>query len=213
MPRARRLDSHCGCQLENGLWSAGYARVAGVDEVGRGALFGPVVAAAVVLDRGSHPGIDDSKRLAPERRHELALWIMKKTTFAVASASHLEIDALNIRQATFRAMRQALTLLDPPPDFVLVDGEPIQDLAFPQQGIIKGDQTSASIAAASILAKVQRDCLMQLYAPTFPCYNLSKNKGYGTQAHMEAIQRYGMSELHRRSFCRFLEEEQPRLAF
>jgi len=211
MPTHKKLRENCA--FERDLVAAGYRRVAGVDEVGRGALFGPVVAAAVVLGSNRHRGIDDSKRLSPSRRHDIALWIMKTVSYGVASATVDEIDTRNIRQATLEAMRRAIRLLDPPPDFVLVDGEPIPGLPLPQQGIVRGDQQSMSIAAASILAKVQRDALMSLYEARFPWYNLATNKGYGTRAHVEALRKHGMSSCHRRSFCRFVDDRQLRLCF
>ncbi len=204
------MASRVGCSLalEEGLHRDGYRSVAGVDEVGRGALFGPVVAAAVILDGGAHPAINDSKLLTPAVRKDLALWVMKRARFAVASASVAEIERYNIRVATFEAMTRALRLLDPPPDFVLVDGYPISHLEMPQQGVVGGDRTSASIAAASIVAKVMRDHLMRLYAERFPCYNLGQNKGYGSVTHKEAILRFGLTEHHRRSFCRSLDPRQ-----
>ncbi|MEW6365567.1 MAG: ribonuclease HII [Acidobacteriota bacterium] len=208
---ARR--SRCGLALEEELHRQGFRRVAGVDEVGRGALFGPVVAAAVIIDGPAHPALDDSKLLTPAARKELALWVMKRTRFAVASASVAEIDRYNIRIATFEAMTRALRLLDPAPDFVLVDGYPISRLDLPQEGVIGGDRTSASIAAASIVAKVMRDHLMRLYAERFPCYNLGQNKGYGSVMHKEAIQRFGLTEHHRRSFCGSLDNRQLALGY
>ncbi len=210
---AGRRSSGCSLAHERELARTGYRCVAGIDEAGRGALFGPVVVAAVTLNTRPHPAIDDSKRLAPPVRRDLALWIMRNARFAVASASREEIDHLNIRRATFVAMQRAIRLLDPPPDFVLVDGDPIPGLDLPQRAIIKGDGISFSIAAASIIAKVQRDCLIGLYDDRFPCYNLAKNKGYGTLAHIDAINRHGLTRHHRRSFCRWVDERQLSLTF
>lgn len=215
MPRAARpRSSGCSWRLERELERDGYGCVAGVDEAGRGSLFGPVVAAAVILDASSHrPDIDDSKKLKPAARREIALWLMRTSRFVVASASHDEIDSINIRRATFEAMKRAIGRLHPRPDVVLVDGEPIHGLDLPQRGIIRGDATSFSIAAASILAKVQRDSLLELYASEFPCYNLAKNKGYPTVEHLEAIRKFGLTTHHRRSFCRWAAGGQMSLQF
>lgn len=214
MPRARgRRDSGCGFRLERELDRGGYRCVAGIDEAGRGALFGPVVAAVVILPGELDPRIDDSKKLRPALRRELALKIMKSAHFAVASASCDEIDRWNIRVATMEAMKRAVSLLDPSPDFVLVDGHPVTGLDLPHRGVVGGDALSYSIAAASILAKVQRDYLMDLYGSRFPCYNLAKNKGYGTQDHIAAIRTHGLTSHHRRSFCRWFIDGQMSLAF
>lgn len=194
-PTARRT-------VENALRRLGFDRVAGVDEVGRGCLAGPVVAAAVVLDPRAHvAGLADSKLVPPEERDVLsALIIERATAWAVAVVDAGEIDRLNIHRASLQAMREAVGALAPLPDAVLVDGFRIPDLAIPQRGIVKGDRRCAAIAAASIVAKVARDRLMQDLDLQDPRYGFGRHKGYATAEHLEAVARYGYSAVHRRSF-------------
>ncbi|MBD1853529.1 ribonuclease HII [Leptolyngbya sp. FACHB-711] len=181
--------------------------VAGVDEVGRGALFGPVVAAAVILptdqlDRLSAAGVTDSKQLSAFQRQELAVQIRAVAIDCrIGIASVQEIDRLNILQATFLAMRRAVDRLSPQPDLCLIDGNHcVPQLVLPQQAIVKGDQRSLAIAAASIVAKVWRDTLILRLAAKYSGYDLASNKGYGTVKHRLALQQKGASRQHRRSF-------------
>ncbi|SRR5579883_1035005 len=187
------------------------AQVAGVDEVGRGALFGPVVAAAVILPAErltelAIVGVTDSKCLPAQQRKLLADQIRAcALTYAVGYASVWEIDRLNILQASLLAMKRAVLKLQVPPDLCLIDGnQRIPGLCYPQQTLVKGDQRSLVIAAASILAKVWRDELITRLAVKYPQYNLAANKGYGTPTHRQALVQYGASRWHRRSFrpCR-----------
>jgi ribonuclease HII len=176
--------------------------VAGVDEVGRGALFGPVVAAAVILDpRRRIPGIDDSKKLTALKREELAEKIRARALgFAVAEVVPERIDAWNIYQATRQAMAAAVAKLQPTPGYVLSDAVPLE-LPLPCAAIIRGDGRVVSIAAASILAKVHRDALMLELDERFPGYGLARHKGYATREHLERLRRLGPTELHRKSFA------------
>ena len=173
-----------------------------MDEVGRGALFGPVLAAAVILDPSRRiPGIQDSKRLSPKQREELAAEIQRHAlAFATGSVSAAEIDQINIYQASRLAMRKAVSQLVPPPDLVLVDALRL-DLTIPQVSIIKGDALSVSIAAASILAKVARDSLMREWDRMYPHYQLARNKGYPTPSHRALLQEHGPTPLHRYSYA------------
>ncbi|MFM7450359.1 MAG: ribonuclease HII [Leptolyngbyaceae cyanobacterium] len=185
--------------------------IAGVDEVGRGALFGPVVAAAVILPERAAPnlqavGVTDSKLLSAGQRVELAREIRASAiAFQIAYASVYEIDRLNILQASLLAMKRAILRLSVSPRLCLVDGnQRIPDLGYPQQTVVKGDQRLLSIAAASILAKVWRDQLISRLDRRYPQYQLASNKGYGTPAHRQAIYQFGLCRQHRRSFspCR-----------
>lgn len=185
--------------------------VAGVDEVGRGALFGPVVAAAVVVPDALQVqlldlGVADSKQLSPRRREQLYQTIgIVLSDYRVGLASVQEIDRLNILQASLLAMRRAVHRLDTVPDLCLVDGnQRIPQLELPQQTVVKGDQREVEIATASIIAKVWRDRLIVRLAKKYPGYDLAANKGYGTQRHRQALATLGPSRLHRRSFtpCR-----------
>jgi len=201
----------CSTQFEKDEWNAGRL-VAGVDEVGRGALFGPVVAAAVVLNPEDRiRGLNDSKLLDAPERERLNRHIQKRAlAWAVAAADAACIDAINILQASRRAMLAALQLLPQAPDFVLVDAVTLE---WPgrQQALIHGDARSASIAAASIVAKVHRDALLCRWDTVFPAYRLASNKGYGTPHHLAAIERWGPSPLHRRSFAPLNPGEEPQL--
>ncbi|MCX6618463.1 MAG: ribonuclease HII [Acidobacteria bacterium] len=193
----------CTRRLENLAYAAGRRCVAGVDEVGRGALFGPVVAAAVVLGSSCRiAGIDDSKRLSPAARAALEKKIRAgAVAWSVAAVDAARIDRINIYQASRQAMRDAVLGLDPRPDLVLVDALRL-DLPWEveQRAIIHGDARSISIAAASILAKVHRDRLMEDWDRVFPQYRLARNKGYGTAAHLRALREFGVTPEHRRSY-------------
>jgi ribonuclease HII len=181
----------------------GYQAVAGVDEAGRGPLAGPVVAAAVILPPDyRHPEINDSKQLTPGKRERL-YEVIKADALAVGLGvvEAPVIDRVNILRATLMAMRDAVLDLSLPPDFVLVDGRNRIDVRAPQETIIGGDGKSISIAAASIIAKVSRDRIMEIYHRQFPQYNFMKNKGYGTGEHREAILRCGPCKIHRLSFA------------
>lgn len=177
-------------------------RLAGLDEVGRGPLAGPVVAAAVILDPARPiPGLLDSKRLSEARREQLAAQIQDQAlAWAVARAGVAEIDRLNILQASLLAMQRALAALDPAPLEALVDGNRCPELPCPAQAVVKGDNCVPAIMAASILAKVSRDREMVALAGRYPGYGLEKHKGYPTRAHIAALQRLGVTDIHRRSF-------------
>jgi len=192
----------CTWRFEREARGQGCAVVAGVDEVGRGALCGPVVAGAVVLGDGFDArGLDDSKRLTRLQREKADERIRARAVaWAVASAEPAEIDRHNILKATYLAMRRALAALAIAPDVVLVDALTIPDVAIAQRAIVKGDALSVSIAAASIVAKVARDAMMADCDRRFPGYGLARNMGYGSSDHREALRRMGPSEIHRRSF-------------
>ncbi|MBN1662189.1 MAG: ribonuclease HII [Deltaproteobacteria bacterium] len=182
----------------------GYKYIAGVDEAGRGPLAGPVVAAAVVLPPGySNPEINDSKQLSAGKREALYERIKQDAlSVGLGVVEAAVIDEVNILQATLMAMRDAVQELSISPDYILIDGKntiPL-DETIPQEAIIKGDSLSVSVAAASIIAKVSRDMIMDLYHRQFPQYNFLKNKGYGTAEHRSAIKQYGVCKIHRRSF-------------
>jgi ribonuclease HII len=188
---------------ERALWSRGFRLLAGIDEAGRGPLAGPVVAAAVVLPVGVIlPGVDDSKKLSPRRREELAD-LIRSRALAVATGivPHERIDEINILNATLQAMRQAVESLGLRPDHLLVDGNRSPDTGIPCVAIVDGDALSSSIAAASIIAKVTRDRLMVEYDRQYPGYGFARHKGYGTREHREAIERLGFCPIHRRSFA------------
>ena len=188
--------------FESKAREGGYRAVAGVDEAGRGPLAGPVVAAAVILPPGyEHPGINDSKKLSSRQRDRLYAIIQHDAvSIGVGLSEAPLIDRVNILQATLLAMKEAVLELFPPPDFLLIDGLNRIDLATPQEAIIRGDSQSISIAAASIIAKVSRDRLMEMYHRQFPQYNFLRNKGYGTKEHRAAIVKFGRCKIHRRSF-------------
>ena len=193
----------CGKRYERAAWRRGWRLVAGVDEVGRGALIGPVFAAAVILDpRRRIVGLDDSKKLRAERRRELAERIRDRAiSYAVASVEAARVDAWNVYQASRQAMLEAVRRLSPQPDYLLIDALLLDELAQEQRKIIHGDGKSVSIAAASILAKVARDHLMVEWEERFPGYGLARNKGYATREHLEVLQRLGPTPEHRRSFA------------
>ncbi len=192
----------CGWHPENAAYSQGAHHVAGVDEVGRGPLFGPVVAAAVILSRNCHiPGIDDSKRLSENKRNALEPQIRAEAvSWAIAEVDACTIDQINIRQASLLAMRRAVDQLMPCPDYLLIDGRDTIQWQGRQQALIHGDATSYSIAAASILAKVHRDRLMLDLDRRFPGYGIAQHKGYPCAAHRDALARLGPTPLHRRSY-------------
>ena len=183
-------------------WLAGSERIAGVDEAGRGPLAGPVVAAAVIMPRETIiPGVDDSKKLSPRIRMELAGLITQQAVgFGIGIVDHRIIDEINIYHASMRAMERAVANLPLVPDHLLVDGPRYHSGIIPFTAIVDGDAQSFSIAAASILAKVTRDRLMIEYDKAYPCYGFANNKGYGTKQHLEAIRQYGVCDIHRRSF-------------
>lgn len=189
-------------ERERALWAAGIERIAGVDEAGVGPLAGPVVAAAVVFPPGEGlPGVDDSKRLLPGRRVELAASIRAAAAaVSVAVVEPAEIDRVNIYRATLEAMRRAVEGLPVRPQHLLVDARRVPGCDLPQEPIVKGDARCHAIAAASILAKVTRDALMQEYEAAYPGYGFAEHKGYGTAAHRDAIRRLGPCAIHRRSF-------------
>jgi len=187
---------------ERELWDAGLRRVGGVDEVGMGPLAGPVVAAAVIFPPGDGiRGVDDSKKLTAKRRDELARQIREAAlAWAVMPVDPQEIDTLNIYQASLEAMRRAVARLSVAPDYLLVDGRKALGLSIPEEAVVKGDARCHAIAAASILAKTERDALMVRYDGEYPGYDFSVHKGYPTTAHRDAIKRLGPSPIHRRSF-------------
>jgi ribonuclease HII len=197
-------------QYERKAQRSGYVRVAGIDEAGRGPLAGPVAAAAVVLPRNyRNRHIKDSKQLTPQQREQL-YGVIKEEALAVGLGvvEAARIDAVNIYQATLLAMQEAILDLGPAPDYLLIDGKARLPVAIPQEAIVKGDALSISIAAASIIAKVSRDKIMEIYHRQFPQYNFAQNKGYGTLEHREALEQYGRCKIHRRSFRSAAEREQ-----
>ena len=188
---------------EQELHRQGYVNVAGVDEVGRGPLAGPVVAAAVILPHDFDVlGIDDSKKLSENRREELYDIITEKAVaWGIGMADHETIDEINILQAAKLAMKRALAELEDV-DYITFDAMKIEDIDIPQESVIKGDSKILAIAAASIVAKVTRDRMMTEYAKQYPGYGFEKNKGYGTKAHYEGISEHGICPIHRRSFLK-----------
>ena len=194
--------------IEKELLARGCAYIAGVDEVGRGPLAGPVVCAAVIMPLSPElliEGVDDSKKLSAKRREQLSELIKERAlAYAITEISNEEIDEINILQATRKGMREALLALKIAPDAVLTDGNMTLDIPFPQQSVVHGDARSYSIGAASIIAKVYRDALMDKLAEAFPAYGFEKNKGYGTAAHIAAIKEAGVCPFHRRTFTKKL---------
>jgi ribonuclease HII len=189
--------------LESRLWDQGFRSVAGVDEVGRGPLAGPVVAACVVLPRDfSVEEVNDSKKLTAKKRDRLFDEIMQSDCqVGVGIVTEEVIDRLNILNASLQAMRQAIDQLQSAPDFILVDGnQRIPDLSLPQMPVVKGDSLSLSVAAASIVAKVTRDRIMLEYHKEYPEFDFAHHKGYATKTHMEALRAFGPCRIHRRSF-------------
>jgi ribonuclease HII len=194
----------CTLTLERAAWARGLTHVAGVDEVGRGALFGPVVAGAVILGPDFDPsGVDDSKRLTSRRREIQAQRIRREArAWALGEASAAEIDRHGIVAATRMAMHRAVGSLAVAPDLLLIDGTEVPGFLVSQRALVKGDATSISIAAASILAKVARDQMLREWDLRHPGYGLARNVGYGTSEHLAALRRLGPTPLHRRSFGR-----------
>jgi ribonuclease HII len=192
----------CCTRYEREARQRGWLRIAGLDEAGRGSLFGPVVAAAVILNSKRRiVGLDDSKKLPPERRRELADRIHEHAlAWATAEIDSSRIDAWNIYQASRQAMVAAISLLNPLPDYLLLDAIEI-DLPIEQKALIHGDARSVSIAAASILAKVERDRRMEEFDQIYPQYGLAQHKGYGTPEHLEALRVHGPTPLHRFSYA------------
>ena len=191
-------------EIENRYFAEGITVVCGVDEAGRGPLAGPVCAAAVILPPNLElPGLTDSKKLSDKRRRELYPVIMEQAVaYGIGLASHEEIDQINILQATFLAMERALEQLRVRPDLVLIDGNRKKDFGVPAETVVKGDSLSASIAAASVLAKVTRDDIMIAMAQENPGYGFEIHKGYGTKAHYDALRTLGPSPIHRMTFLK-----------
>ncbi len=188
-------------QIEADLIERGFSPVCGIDEAGRGPWSGPVVAAAVILDPDNIPaGINDSKKLSPLRREALFDIIQQCATIGIGIVDVEDIDRINILQATFLAMRRAVGELNTAPAVALIDGTGKPGLACDMQTLIKGDQRSLSIAAASIIAKVYRDRIMENLAVQFPHYGWERNKGYGTAAHRAGLESHGVTKHHRKSF-------------
>lgn len=197
-----RLDNML--KIEHELNKSGYELVCGVDEAGRGPLCGPVVAAAVILPKDAHiEGVNDSKKLTEKRREKLYDDIMQNAVSVGVGISDVDIiEEVNILNATKKAMLQAISNLKVNPEYVLVDGNQKIDTDIPLETVVKGDSKSESIAAASIIAKVTRDRLLIEYDKKYPEYGFAKHKGYGTKAHIEAIKKYGLTPIHRPSFCK-----------
>ena len=202
MNRLSRTSS-IGTSFEDTARACGYRLIAGVDEVGRGALAGPVVAAAVVLDPALPlpEGLDDSKKLTPAERERIGAKLRQTAiAFAVGLVPAEEIDRINILRATRRAMLEAIGKLDPVADYLLIDALELKEASLPQRAIIRGDSISASIAAASVIAKTYRDGLMREYDAVYSQYGFARHVGYGTRAHLAALRAHGVCPLHRRSF-------------
>ena len=191
-------------EIETGCFAEGYRVICGVDEAGRGPLAGPVCAAAVILPPNAEiPGLNDSKKLTDKKRRELMSVIKEMAiAYGIAFADEKGIDEINILQATYLAMKRAIDMLPVKPDLALVDGNRAGDFGLPVKTVVKGDSLSASIAAASILAKVTRDDLMLELAEKYPQYGFEIHKGYGTKAHYAALTEHGPSEIHRMTFLK-----------
>ena len=191
-------------KIEQEYFDKGIQLICGVDEAGRGPLAGPVCAAAVILPPHLEiPGLNDSKKLTDKRRRELYPIIKEQAiAYGIGLASHEEIDEINILQATYLAMERAIAQLEGKADFALIDGNRAKEFGLPVRTVVKGDSLSASIAAASVLAKVSRDDLMLQLAEEYPQYGFEIHKGYGTKAHYEALRTYGHSPVHRMTFLK-----------
>ena len=191
-------------QIEQSFFEKGIEVICGVDEAGRGPLAGPVCAAAVILPAGIDiPGLNDSKKLSDKRRRELFPIIKEKAiAYGIAFADHSEIDEINILQATYLAMERALTMLEVKPQLALIDGNRAKDFGIPVETVVHGDSLSASIAAASVLAKVTRDDYMLEMANAYPQYGFDIHKGYGTKAHYAALTEHGPCPIHRMTFLK-----------
>ena len=199
--------SNCNMwEIEQSFFDSGVQIICGVDEAGRGPLAGPVCAAAVILPPNANiPGLNDSKKLSDKRRRELYPLIMEQAiAYGIGFADHKEIDEINILQATFLAMERALFQLSVKPELALIDGNRKKDFGIPVKTVVHGDSLSASIAAASILAKVTRDDLMLKMAEEYPQYGFEIHKGYGTKAHYQALAEHGPSPVHRMTFLKKL---------
>lgn len=200
--RRRRVSAICTA-FEDEARSGGFSLIAGVDEVGRGALAGPVVAAAVILDpeRPLPEGLDDSKKLTALQRQRIASEIIQSAlAFAVGQVEPEEIDRINILEASRLAMIEALKQLDPCADYLLIDAIQLKEAKLPQKAIIHGDSISASIAAASVIAKTYRDALMRAFHEVYPQYNFARHVGYSTREHLDALREHGPCQIHRKSF-------------
>ncbi|NLY43814.1 MAG: ribonuclease HII [Clostridiaceae bacterium] len=197
LERLQRLNWY-----ENRLYEKGEKYIAGVDEAGRGPLAGPVFAAAVILPPNTFiEGIDDSKKISEKKREQLyPIIISKAISYRIVSVSEKEIDSMGILKAVHRAMIEAVTGLEVHPGHVLIDGNEVKDMPIPHTALVKGDSLSISIAAASILAKVSRDRYIKQLDALYPQYGFGKHKGYGTREHIEAIKKFGMCPIHRKSF-------------
>lgn len=191
-------------QIENDHFNNGVKIICGVDEAGRGPLAGPVCAAAVILPSNAEiPGLNDSKKLTDKKRRELYPIIKEQAiAYGIAFADEKEIDEINILQATFLAMQRAIDMLSVKPELALIDGNRAKDFGVPTQTVVHGDSLSASIAAASVLAKVTRDDVMLEMAKQYPDYAFDIHKGYGTKAHYEALRAHGACPIHRMSFLK-----------
>lgn len=196
-------------EIEDQQYANGVRTICGIDEAGRGPLAGPVYAAAVILPPHCQlPGLNDSKKLSDKRRRELFPIICDQAlAYGIGFATEQEIDEINILQATFLAMERALAQLSIRPDLLLIDGNREKDFGIPAKTVVKGDSLSASIAAASILAKVSRDDFMIHQAPRYPQYGFEIHKGYGTRAHYAALEQYGPCSIHRMSFLKKFYEQ------
>lgn len=194
---------------ENDKYEKGFTAVCGCDEAGRGPLCGPVVAAAVILPKGAViDGLDDSKKLTEKKRERLFDVIREvAVAYAIAEASPEEIDEINILNASMLAMRRAVDALSVKADFALIDGNCSRGFTIPTETVVKGDSKSYSIAAASVLAKVTRDRICIEQDKEYPEYNIAKHKGYPTKEHMEAVKKYGPAPIHRKTFLKFLKDE------
>jgi len=192
----------CGWKLERAAQKLGFLRIAGCDEVGRGPMFGPVVAAAVILPTGCRlRGLNDSKQVAEKKRNELDVEIRAKAlAWAIATVDAETIDRINIRKASLLAMRMAVEQLALAPDYLLIDGCDTIEWNCPQQSVVQGDATSFSIAAASVLAKVYRDRMLVELDAVYPGYGLARHKGYCSREHLAALDRLGPTPLHRRNW-------------
>lgn len=193
-------------QIERALLEKGYKYIVGVDEVGRGPLAGPVVCAAVIMpleDAAIIEGVDDSKKLSVKKREQLAESIKQRAlAYKIVEVDEKQIDEINILEATKLGMKKAIEGLSIPPEVVITDGNMTLDVATPQHSVVHGDALSYSIGAASIIAKVYRDSLMDNFALVYPQYAFERNKGYGTAAHINAIKEFGICPIHRRTFTK-----------
>lgn len=196
-------------EIEQELWDAGYELIAGVDEVGRGPLAGPVVSAAVILKKGQIiEGVTDSKKISEAKREKLIDKILEEAVaYSISFVDEKVVDDINIRNATFKAMNEAVNSLSVKPDFVLIDGDGINGMSIPHKCVIKGDLNCNCIAAASIVAKVTRDRFMVKLSESYPQYGFDKHKGYGTKLHYEKIKEFGISAVHRKSFLKNIGEK------